>query len=92
MKAYRSFKLDKAYTSLKERSKHNKLGYIYNYQYDCMFTYEDAKKILEINENLLSYNGFTNVITAENGFDANEMIRNESVDLVVLDIIVSLKV
>ena len=47
---------------------------------------DDEKKILEINENLLSYNGFTNVITAENGFDANEMIRNESVDLVVLDI------
>ncbi|MBR6404450.1 MAG: response regulator transcription factor [Eubacterium sp.] len=47
---------------------------------------DDEKKILEINKKLLSDNGFINVITAENGYDANEMIRNKSVDLVVLDI------
>ena len=47
---------------------------------------DDEKKILEINEKKLSDSGFTNVITASCGYEADEIMKKDSIDLVVLDI------
>ena len=47
---------------------------------------DDEKKILEINKKLLSDSGFSNILTCENAVRADELISDETIDLVVLDI------
>lgn len=47
---------------------------------------DDEKKILEINKKLLSDSGFSNILTCENAVGADELISDETIDLVVLDI------
>ncbi|MBP5299701.1 MAG: response regulator transcription factor [Lachnospiraceae bacterium] len=47
---------------------------------------DDEKKILELNERLLRDNGFTKVTTASGGYEAEQIINKEQIDLVVLDI------
>ena len=74
MEAYRSFKLKKMYKSLEDISKRNKLRYVYNYKYDCMLTYEDAKKIIEINT---IFDGLTKACWTLGEFDFGEYIEKE---------------
>ncbi len=47
---------------------------------------DDEKKILDLNEKLLRDNGFTKVRTAPGGYEAEQIIDKEQIDLVVLDI------
>ena len=47
---------------------------------------DDEKKILQINKKLLSDSGFSNILTCENAVRADELISDETIDLVVLDI------
>ena len=54
---------------------------------DCrILLVDDEKLILEINEKLLTDNGFNNVLLAITGKEADEFMKKEQVDLVVLDI------
>ena len=54
---------------------------------DCsILLVDDEKQISEINERLLSEDGFKNILRASNGKEADEIIGKNQVDLVVLDI------
>ena len=54
---------------------------------DCsILLVDDEKQILEINDRLLSENGFKNILRASNGKEADEIMGKNQVDLVVLDI------
>jgi DNA-binding response OmpR family regulator len=54
---------------------------------DCsILLVDDEKQISEINERLLSEDGFKNILRASTGKEADEIIGKNKVDLVVLDI------
>ena len=54
---------------------------------DCsILLVDDEKQISEINERLLSEDGFKNILRASTGKEADEIIGENQVDLVVLDI------
>ncbi len=54
---------------------------------DCsILLVDDEKQISEINERLLSEDGFKNILRASTGKEADEIIGKNQVDLVVLDI------
>ena len=54
---------------------------------DCsILLVDDERHILEINDRLLTENGFKNILRASNGKEADEIIGKNQVDLVVLDI------
>ena len=56
---------------------------------DCsILLVDDEKQISEINERLLSEDGFKNILRASTGKEADEIIGKNQVDLVVLDIMI----